>query len=320
MTPRSQPVWCCPEDGSTLQLEGDRLMSRAGRSYPIVNSIPRFVSSEMYVANFGAQWKKHRLTQLDSYTGLPISRDRVRRCLGEDAWSSLAGSDVIECGCGAGRFTEVLLAEGANVTSIDLSTAVEVNQENFPVGDRHRIAQADILRLPFAPQQFDLVFCLGVIQHTPDPEQTIAALYSQVKPGGWLVIDHYTHEVGRWTSLRPLYRAWLKRQPPKRASELVDAAVDFFLPLHKRFKASPVAWKLLCRVSPIVTFYRTYPELSDELQEEWARLDTHDWLTDWFKHLRTKAQIQACLTGLGAEAVVAEYVGNGVEARGRRPR
>ena len=65
------------------------------------------------------------------YTGIPISRTRLRRCLGEAVWKRLAGLDVLECDCGAGRFTEVLLDDGARVTSVDLSEAVDANAENF---------------------------------------------------------------------------------------------------------------------------------------------------------------------------------------------
>jgi 2-polyprenyl-3-methyl-5-hydroxy-6-metoxy-1,4-benzoquinol methylase len=64
-----------------------------------------------------------------------LSADRARRCIGESCWSSLDGLDVLECGCGAGRFTEVLLAQGATVTSIDMTEAVEANQTNFPQND-----------------------------------------------------------------------------------------------------------------------------------------------------------------------------------------
>jgi SAM-dependent methyltransferase len=47
--------------------------------------------------------------------------------MGDELFSSLAGKHVLEAGCGAGRFTEVLLKAGAYVTSIDLSSAVEAN-------------------------------------------------------------------------------------------------------------------------------------------------------------------------------------------------
>ncbi len=50
----------------------------------------------------------------------------------------------------------------------------------------HRIIQCDICRAPLNPQSFDAVVCLGVIQHTPDPEHTIRKLFELVKPGGWL--------------------------------------------------------------------------------------------------------------------------------------
>jgi 2-polyprenyl-3-methyl-5-hydroxy-6-metoxy-1,4-benzoquinol methylase len=133
------------------------------------------VKSSKYAAAFGAQWKKYRRTQLDSYTGTSISRDRARRCIGEDLWAEFAGKQVLECGCGAGRFTETLLDRGAYGTLLDLSDAVEANEENFPQNATHRIAQADIQNLPFAPQQFDVVFCLGVIQYTPCPEETISS-------------------------------------------------------------------------------------------------------------------------------------------------
>ncbi len=106
---------------------------------------------------------------------------------------ALQGVNVLETGCGAGRFTEILLQRrAAHVTSTDLSSAVDANLANCPHSDRHRIIQCDIYKLPFPPASYDVVICLGVIQHTPNPEATIAKLYAQVKPGGALVFDHYT--------------------------------------------------------------------------------------------------------------------------------
>jgi len=138
---------------------------------PAMRPIPSFVPSDDYAANFGAQWNRFLKTQLDSYTGLPISRDRLRRCLGEELWPQLRGKVILECGCGAGRFTEVLLAEGAKVMSVDLSVAVDANARNCPISENHRIAKADLTRLPFAPRQFDVVICIGVIQHTRIPRR-----------------------------------------------------------------------------------------------------------------------------------------------------
>lgn len=321
--PLSAPSWPefrSPQTNEPL-LRGVEAWTTASNSekYPIVADIPRFVESDEYVENFGWQWNRFPKTQLDSHTGIPISEIRLRRCIGEDLWPRLEGMHILECGCGAGRFTEVLLKQGAFVTSVDLSNAVEANAKNCPVGPRHRIAKADILKLPFAPQKFDIVICIGVIQHTPNSEETIARLYDHVRPGGTLVIDHYTQENARWSSIKPLVRAWLKRKPPTQTLPFVESMVDRFLPWHSRFRNFYPAWFLLCRVSPIVTFYRLLPELSEPLQREWAMLDTHDSLTDWFKHLRDLPQIRSALENLGLQKIWCESGGNGVEARGQRP-
>src|SRR5271169_413037 len=105
--------------------------------FAVRDGIPRFVNSASYAAHFGEQWRRYRRTQLDSYTGSPVSRNRLQRCFG-NLWPALGGSQILECGCGAGRLTKVLLSEGASVTSIDLSEPVDVNVEMFPLGDAHR--------------------------------------------------------------------------------------------------------------------------------------------------------------------------------------
>jgi len=309
----------CPEHGSVLSSGDQNLTCDKGCSYSVLSGIPRFVPNTNYSEAFGIQWKRYRNTQLDSYTGHPLSEDRLRRCLGENLWASLKGKQVLEAGCGAGRFTEVLLKEGAIVTSLDLSDAVEANQENFPQGDNHRIAQADILALPFPTQQYDVVLCLGVIQHTPSTERAIAALYEQVKPGGWLVIDHYRPSLAYYSRTAPIFRFFMKRMEPEKGFAFSKKMTSMLLPLHKKVRNVRLAQTLLSRVSPLVTYYHGLPQLNDKLQEEWALLDTNDSLTDHFKRFRTKPQITAELEKLGLVNIWCEYGGNGVEARGQRP-
>jgi len=311
-------IWHCPVHRHPLAAAAEAFACKDGCSYPLVNGIPRFVSSDNYSAAFGSQWKKYRLTQLDSYTSVPISRTRLARCIGDELWNDLNGKRVLEAGCGAGRFTEGLLDKGAIVTSIDLSDAVEANQDNFPQNGRHRIAQADITHLPFAPAQFDVVLCLGVVQHTPNPERTIQALYEQVKPGGWLVFDHYTYNVLYYTKMAPYFRMVMRRLPPERGLVWSEYLVNRLLPVHKRLQRARVLHFLFSRVSPVLCYYRAYPELTDQLQHEWALLDTHDGLTDWFKHFRSCEQIERNLKALGAADITCNYGGIGVEARARK--
>lgn len=311
--------WYCTKHGASFSLESDGLLCPAGHEVPFRYGIPRFVEGSTYADAFGEQWNFFRRTQLDSYSGLPISRTRLRRCLGEELWSGLRGSRVLECGCGAGRFTEVLLAEGAHVVSIDLSHAVDANVANCGLSSTHAVAQADIRYLPFRPQSFDIVICLGVIQHTPNSEEALTALYNQVAPGGSLVVDHYRLVLGWYTKTAPLFHQVLKRLPADTSLRFTNRMVDVLLPLHKKTAGIKPLHSLLAHISPVLSYYRDLPELSEELQWEWARLDTHDYLTDWYKRFRTQPQFRRSLEELGATDIWCEIGGNGIEARVKRP-
>ena len=208
--------------------------------------------------------------------------------MGIDLFNSLKDKSVLEAGCGAGRFTEILLNQGAYVSSFDISNAVDANVINFPINEKHRIFQADINNLPFQDEQYDVVFCMGVIQHTPNPEETITNLFKQVKPGGWLVIDHYTYRLSHYTKTTELFRFFLKRMEPQKGLKATERITNFFFPVHKAVRKFYPLQALVSRISPVHSYYFAYPQLSHEDQYKWALLDTHDSLTDWYKHFRFK--------------------------------
>ena len=202
---------------------------------PAKNKILRFAQTGEYATLFGDQWQAYKKTQLDSFSGIPITKDRLDRCLGE-LKDDLKGKLVLEAGCGAGRFTEVLLQKGARLVSADLSDAVEVNQENFPQDENHLVIQADINDMPFADETFDVVVCLGVIQHTPDSERTIDDLYKLVKKGGTLVIDHYSFNRSHYFRLAPLYRNILKKKSAEETIPYTQKLVKKYLPGTKNLQ------------------------------------------------------------------------------------
>jgi SAM-dependent methyltransferase len=119
----------CLEHSIPLVQDADSLVCESGCRVPVIGGVPRFVNSTNYAANFGLQWNQFRKTQLDSYTQTTISKDRLTRAIG-GSLEILSGRSVLEVGCGAGRFTEVMLAAGARVFACDLSTAVEANYAN----------------------------------------------------------------------------------------------------------------------------------------------------------------------------------------------
>ena len=322
----------CPVDGSRLSppegflptgvpWEDGALVSEGGRRYPIRGGILRMVEHDDYAESFGVQWRRYAQTQLDSYTGVPLSRRRLERCLGADL-SSLAGKRVLELGSGAGRFTECLIESGAHLVSADLSAAVDANLRNCRGTRPYVLIQTDINSAPFPRDYFDVVFCLGVIQHTPDPEETIRSLAAFVRPGGELVIDHYgygAHRLSQYFSLVYPVREVLKRAPPDTALRATIALTALCDPIRRHTCKVPLLDKVAARLLPTACYYARYPELDPTTAYEWNELDTHDMLTESFKHRRSPEEIEAALVQVGLEPLAITAEGNGVEARARRP-
>ena len=118
-----------------------------------------------------------------------------------------------------------------------------------------------------------------------------------------------------WLLLRPI----LKRVRADRGLAVTEALTRIFFPLHRAVRNHRFLQILLSRVSPLTTFFQALPQLDDRLQYEWALLDTHDGLTDYYKRLRTRSQLHRTLTKLGAHDICVAKNGNGIEARCRRP-
>jgi 2-polyprenyl-3-methyl-5-hydroxy-6-metoxy-1,4-benzoquinol methylase len=303
-----------PVTGNPLHEENAFFSNDAGEQFPILNGIARFVASDNYAQAFGLQWKSFAKIQLDSFNKSTISLDRLERCIGCKV-EDLKNKTLLEVGCGAGRFTEHLVRSGAFVHAVDLSVAVEVNKENVGNASNHIVAQANVYALPFAKNSFDIVMCLGVIQHTPDPEKTMEALWAMVKPGGTLVIDHYTFDWMYYLKPILLYRAFLRKMQPEQSKKMVEKLVGFFFPLHWKYRNSKLATLLLNRISPCYVYIKTFPQMNHDFHFELTRLDTYDGLTDYYKHLRSVKQIEDKLKALGAKNITVWKGGNGVEAR-----
>ena len=284
----------------------------------IINNIPRYIENNAYASAFGYQWKMYPKTQLDSYTGYPISKNRLTRIVG-GSLDIFKDRTVLEAGCGAGSFTEILLRAGAKVCAVDISSAVEVNYNNFLQYPNYYIMQADIINLPIPENSFDFVLCVGVIQHTPDPEETIKRLSAYVKPNGILFIDHYSMEYP-YTPIRKIFRNFLLKVNNDTALLFIQKFTYMFWWIHKLFyKYKHISWisnlryKFIYR-SPIVDFQDAYSFLGDKILYDWVILATFDTLTDYYKHLRTPEEIKHYLENSGMKNIQITLAGNGIEA------
>ncbi len=287
-------------------------------SAPVRDGIPRYVEELDYAESFGDQWKRYRRVQLDSATGKGLSRDRLFHGTG---WTpeEVDGELVLEVGCGAGRFTEVLLSTGARVVAVDASSAVEACRETCGDNPRLALVQADLFALPFRPGSFDRVFCYGVLQHTPDPERAFRALVEQVRPGGLIAADVYRRfpYIDRG-SAKFLWRPLTTRMRRDRLRRLVEWYIPRWLPVDRRLARVPRIGRFLVAVIPCWNPYGLF-ELSEEETVAWAILDTYDALSPRYDWPQTLESVEAWCSRAELEDVSVRYGGNGIEINARRP-
>ena len=216
-----------PNNGHVLTAGASGLSDNGQLVFPFEKGAYRIVKDDNYSENFGYQWNKFAGTQLDKTSKLDISK---RRFFAETNWDKedLTGKNILEVGSGAGRFTQVMLDHtNAHVHSVDYSNAVEANYQNNGPNDKLQLFQASVYEMPFAPAQFDKVICLGVLQHTPDVEKTIASLIAMAKPGAEVVMDFYPI-TGWWTKLSAKYmlRPYSKKMSHEKLYKKIDKNID----------------------------------------------------------------------------------------------
>jgi 2-polyprenyl-6-hydroxyphenyl methylase/3-demethylubiquinone-9 3-methyltransferase len=108
------------------------------------------------------------------------------------ARAPLAGQRVLDLGCGGGLLAEALAAEGARVVGLDLAAElIEVArlhalESGAQVEYRHTSAEQLALA---EPASFDVICCMEMLEHVPDPAQVLQAASHMLKPGGHLFLS-----------------------------------------------------------------------------------------------------------------------------------
>jgi SAM-dependent methyltransferase len=309
----------CPQSGQALNLQANELLvTKDGKyNYPIRNGIPRFVPEANYANNFGIQWNHFRQTQLDSYSGHPISADRFWNATGwkpedlKDKW-------VLDGGCGAGRFAEVALSAGAKVVALDYSSAVDACYANLRDHPNLHVVQGDIYALPFLPKSFSFVYSLGVLQHTPNVEKAFMELTLMLCPTGGICVDYYWRRFQTMLHSKYLLRPVTKRMTTEQVFKILERWIPTLLKTSQVLGSIPIAGRVLQRIVPVADYTKFYPLSSQQLLE-WALLDTFDMLCPAYDNPQTPGTIRRWCTVAGLVDIEILHVGHLVSRGYLRP-
>lgn len=102
----------------------------------------------------------------------------------------LAGRRVLDVGCGGGILADAMARQGAQVLGIDLATkSLKVAQLHALEAETPNVQYREVSAEALAaeqPGQFDVVTCMEMLEHVPDPSSIVRACATLVKPGGWV--------------------------------------------------------------------------------------------------------------------------------------
>ena len=259
---------------------------------PIKEYIPRFCKDD-YCESFSLQWLKFSDLQLDSKNGHTHSYLRLIKSSKWDL-SDLKGKSILECGCGPGRFTEIFLKAGATVVSVDMSKAVDANFNNNGPKDNLLLLQADISELKFFKNKFDYVFSYGVLQHTPNPENTFNSLLEYVRPGGRISIDTYrTLYIPTWWTLpKYLWRPLTKGMGKEKLLKIIEWYIPKYIDFDTFLKRIPKLGIILTGLIPIPCWNYINMGYTRDERIKHAIMDTFDALSPVYDKPKTLRQVR----------------------------
>jgi len=162
-----------------------------------------------------------------------------------DAKARLSGKQVLDVGCGGGILSESMARRGAEVLGIDLSTKpLRVAQLHAMEAAVERLAYREVAVEALAaerPASFDVVTCMEMLEHVPEPASVVRACSQLVKPGGWVFFSTINRNpkaflfaiVGAEHVLKLLPKGTHEYSRFIRPSELAHAVRDAGLEVHE---------------------------------------------------------------------------------------
>ncbi len=109
-----------------------------------------------------------------------------------NTYADFEGKDVLDCGCGGGQHLSFVAPHCRSIVGVDLN-ATDSAKRNTTKFSNVEVIENDIAQMDLG-RQFDIVYCIGVIHHTDNPDTTFRNLLKHCKPGGRVIVWCYSHE------------------------------------------------------------------------------------------------------------------------------
>lgn len=192
-----RPLSLSATESDQSEILAGTLHAEDGKSYRILNGIPRFVltdDAEQVLTSkaFGFKWKKR-----DTYDSPSAKKNATRWYLEKygfesvEAWTKFFDSReaVLDVGCGSGFSSSLWLdspdwSGNAAWVGADISEAIDVARQRLQHLPNCHFVQADALQLPLPDHSFDTIFSEGVLHHTPSTRLALLSAARVLAPGG----------------------------------------------------------------------------------------------------------------------------------------
>jgi SAM-dependent methyltransferase len=243
MRPRVTGWLACPVCGGDLairdstqeadaEIQEGALVCPVGHTFPIAAGVPRLapdelledgrIAAESIRESFSHEWK-HFDHAADRTWGAPVERrlEEFLRHVDLPA-EAVAGKQVLDAGCGNGSLSRAIASLDCEVLAADIGRqVVEAHRQLGGGGARVHYVQANLMHPPFRRDAFDVVYCAGVLHHTPSTKATFDVLVPALAPGGTIFVWLYHHVPGRVLALKSRLRRGISRLPAGAKERLV---------------------------------------------------------------------------------------------------
>lgn len=293
MRPEHVAFLRCPQTGGQLEcvvqlMEGEhvvrgKLVAPDGTAYPIVGGVPDFRPAKISKRqrdselSFGQEWQVFSREGWD----LRVKNERLHfynytRLIP----SFLHKKKILDAGCGNGRYINIAaLAKPEIILGMDISEACHVAFRNTQDLRNVLIVRGDLFNPPFETEQFDVVYSIGVLHHTPSARDAFASLARLCKPNGIVSLYLYGRGNPVLRLTNNLLRNHLFSRLPTRITAVVVWPISMIFEILRRI---PVVGAFLLDVVNRVIYIGNYHNMYDAYTAGFTSFHSPEEVESWY--------------------------------------